>query len=153
MDYFLIEQAARQFATASIMAQDSQQLQLLNKAITAAQRAITDHDKPSSIALASELFRLKAIRTGDDADWNVAIEFAKEMTERDPQGIGSWKGLGDLLWQRGRHIEAAQAYERALESDANFELDELKQLSQRDHDQLDERIAQVKLGNTPGDSE
>ena len=146
-DYFLIEQAARQFAVASSLADDAEQPELLHKAIESVRRAIADHARPSSIALASELYRLKAISTSDDADWEAAIQFAKDLTALDPYGISSWKRLGDLQWEHGQQFEAAQAYDRALQSDANFELDELKQLSHRDRETLLERIARTSFGS------
>ena len=149
-DYFLIEQAARQFAIASSRSDDPQQTELLDKAIESVGRAIADHHKPSSIALASELYRLKAIRTADDTDWEAAIQFAQDLTALDPYGISSWKRLGDLQWEHGREFEAAQAYKRALESDANFELDQLRQLSQHERETLLERIEQASFA--PGDS-
>ncbi len=145
-DYFLIEQSARQFAVASSLTDDAQRLELLEKAIEAARRAIDRHAKPSSIALASELYRLKVMRTADDADWEAAIHFAQDLTELDPNGISSWKRLGDLQWEHGQQFEAAQAYKRAIESDANFELDELRQLSQREREILLERIARASFG-------
>ncbi len=151
-DYFLIEQSARQFAVASSLTDHAQQLDLLDRAIESVRRAIEDHDKPSSIALAGELYRLKALRTKDDADWSTAIEFARRMTELDPYGIGSWKRLGDFQWERGRHFEAAQAYDRALQADANFELDELKQLPPHERRTLLERIEQVSFGHDEVDS-
>lgn len=151
-DYFVIEQAAKQFATASSLAQDARQLDLMEKAIESVRRAIEDHDKPSSIVLAGELYRLKALRYKDDADWSTAIEFARRMTELDPYGIGSWKRLGDFQWERGRHFEAAQAYDRALLSDTNFELDELKQLPPHERQTLLDRIEQASYGHDEVDS-
>ena len=151
-DYFLIEQAARQFAVASSLTDDAQQLELLERAIESVRRAVTDHGKPSSIALASELYRLKAIRTADDADWDAAIRFAQDLTELDPNGISSWKRLGDLQWEHGQQFEASQAYKRAIESDTNFELDELRQLSPLDRQTLLDRIEQTASGRNEVDS-
>ena len=151
-DYFLIEQAAKQFATASSFAEDARQLDLMERAIESVRRAIDDHHKPSSIALAGELYRLKALRTKDDADWSTAIEFARRMTELDPYGIGSWKRLGDFQWERGRQFEAAQAYDRALQADANFELDELKQLPPDERQTLLDRIEQASFAHDEVDS-
>jgi hypothetical protein len=151
-DYFLIEQSARQFAVASSLTDDAQQLELLERAIESVRRAIEDHHKPSSIALAGELYRRKALRTKDDADWSTAIEFARRMTELDRYGIGSWKRLGDFQWERGRHFEAAQAYDRALQSDANFELDELKQLPPHERRTLLDRIEQASSEHDEIDS-
>ncbi len=151
-DYFLIEQAAKQFATASSFAEDARQLDLMERAIESVRRAIKDHHKPSSIALAGELYRLKALRTKDDADWSTAIEFARRMTKLDPYGIGSWKRLGDFQWERGRQFEAAQAYDRALQADANFELDELKQLPPHERQTLLDRIEQASFAHDEVDT-
>ena len=151
-DYFLIEQSARQFAVASSLTDHAQQSDLLDRAIESVRRAIEDHHKPSSIALAGELYRLKALRTNDDADWNVAVEFARRLTGLDPYGIGSWKRLGDFQWERGRHFEAVQAYDRALQADANFELDELKQLPPHERRTLLDRIEQASFAHDEVDS-
>ena len=151
-DYFLIEQAAKQLAPASSFAEDARQLDLMERAIESVRRAIKDHHKPSSIALAGELYRLKALRTKDDADWSTAIEFARRMTELDPYGIGSWKRLGDFQWERGRQFEAAQAYDRALQADANFELDELKQLPPHERQTLLDRIEQASFAHDEVDT-
>ena len=124
----------------------------MERAIESVRRAIEDHHKPSSIALAGELYRLKALRTKDDADWSTAIEFARRMTELDPYGIGSWKRLGDFQWERGRQFEAAQAYDRALQADANFELDELKQLPPHERQTLLDRIEQAAFAHDEVDT-
>ncbi|MCH8151172.1 MAG: hypothetical protein IH830_02220 [Planctomycetes bacterium] len=76
----------------------------------------------------------------DADDWQAAIGYARHMTEIDPHGIGVWRRLGDVLWETGDRAGAADAYRRALANDANFELDELKQLPQRERDLLHERI-------------
>ncbi len=69
-----------------------------------------------------------------------AIGYARRMTEIDPHGIGVWRRLGDVLWDTGDRAGAADAYRKALANNANFELDELKQLPQRERELLHERI-------------
>jgi predicted negative regulator of RcsB-dependent stress response len=95
--------------------------------------------------------RLAAV-TGKEAQWNRAIELAMEITRRDPHGISSWRNLGDVLWAEGRGKEAAVAYEQTLQNDANFELDELKQLSNRDRQMIHARIEQSQASSQESNS-
>ena len=55
-------------------------------------------------------------------------------------GIGPWRRLGDVTWELGARDEAASAYRRALRNDANFELDPMRQLSDRDREAIRKRI-------------
>ncbi len=132
--------AARQAVMAAATAPGAKRIEWLKEAAEMAQRAVADHGKPGSISLAGEAHRLKALLTNDADDWQAAIRHARHMTEIDPHGIGVWRRLGDVLWETGDRAGAADAYRRALANDANFELDELKQLPQRERDLLHERI-------------
>ena len=78
----------------------------------------------------------------DEASWELALADARELTLRDPHGIGSWRRLGDVLWEKGDQTDAVTAYERALEADASFELDEMKRLSPADRRRLRARIGE-----------
>lgn len=102
--------------------------------------AIYTHDSVSSMANAVGVNVRLAQLTGDMEHWSRAIDLAKQVTQRDPHGLGAWKRLGDVLWAAGERREAAGAYQRALECDANFVLDELKRLSKEDRERLKERI-------------
>ena len=79
---------------------------------------------------------LLALITGDETHKQAAIAAAVALTDLDPHGIGPWRRLGDLLFELGLRDQAASAYKRALENNANFELDPMRQLSKRDRDQL-----------------
>ncbi|MCH8344557.1 MAG: hypothetical protein IH983_11280 [Planctomycetes bacterium] len=132
--------AARQAMMAAATAPRAMRIEWLQEAGKLAQRAVADHGKPGSFALAGEAHRLKALLTNDADDWQAAIGYARRMTEIDPHGIGVWRRLGDVLWETGDRAGAADAYRKALTNDANFELDELKQLPQRERQLLHERI-------------
>jgi hypothetical protein len=137
-----LEEAARQFLIAAVLAEPPRRLELVDRAVALAEQAVADHGKPTSIALACEARRMRAIHAGSLDDGEAALAHARRLTESDPHGIGAWRRLGDLLWESGRRGEAAASYERALEADRNFELDELKRLSERDRQRLRERIEQ-----------
>ena len=85
--------------------------------------------------LAEAAWLLAAI-TGDETHERAAIDAAVDLTGLDPHGIGPWRRLGDLMWALDMRDEAASAYQRALENDTNFELDPMRQLSERDREQL-----------------
>jgi hypothetical protein len=135
-----LDEAVRQLLVAATLVEDPQRLELIDNAVALAQRAMAEHDKPTSVALAGEAAWFRATETGDPDDWQQAIDLNRRLTDIDPHGIGSWHRYGDVLWDSGRRGEAAAAYERALDHDANFELDPLKQLADRDRDPLRARI-------------
>ncbi|MCH8165789.1 MAG: hypothetical protein IH889_09290, partial [Planctomycetes bacterium] len=138
--------AVRQAVMAAATAPRAKRIEWLQEAAELARRAVADHGKPGSISLAGEAHRLKALLTNDADDWQAAIQYARRMTEIDPHGIGVWRRLGDVMWETGDRERAADAYRKALTNDANFELDELKQLPQRERETLLERIAQASFG-------
>jgi predicted negative regulator of RcsB-dependent stress response len=131
--------AAQQFVLAAEQCSTELRSDLLRHAVETLEEAMTRSDRQSLIVAAIGAHVRLASVTGDEAQWNRAIELAKEITQRDPHGIGSWRNLGDVLWAAGRGKEAAAAYERALQNDASFELDELKQLSNRDRQLIRDR--------------
>ena len=85
-----------------------------------------------------------AMLVNDAEFWQEAIALAGELTQRDPNGLSAWRRRGDALWAAGERAEAARAYQRALECDANFELDVLKQLSDSQRATLRQRIAETQ---------
>ena len=93
-----------------------------------------------ALSLATQVVTRRAMTTGRDADWDRAVEIAYRRTTLDPHGLFAWRQLGDLLWASGDRAEAAHAYTRALEIDDDMELDELKQLSERDRAEIERRI-------------
>ncbi|MHC4217212.1 MAG: hypothetical protein ACYSU7_02040 [Planctomycetota bacterium] len=138
-----LEESARQLLIAATLVEGQPRLKLIDDAIARAERAVAEHGGPTSIALVGEAFWFRATETGLRADWQDAIDFNRRLTGFDPHGVGSWRRFGDVLWECGRQDEAVAVYERALANDANFELDPLKQLSDRDHDALRRRIYSV----------
>jgi len=135
-----LDEAARQLLVAATLADGPRRLELIDSALAHAEQAMADHGKPTSIALAGEAAWFRATETGDPVDWQQAIDLNRRLTGFDPHGIGSWQRYGDVLWESGRRDDAATAYRRALDNDANFELDPLKRLSERDRDALRQRI-------------
>ncbi|PJF24092.1 MAG: hypothetical protein CUN53_19580 [Phototrophicales bacterium] len=104
---------------------------------------MADHNKSFSMALAAQINAQLAQLTNRQQYWDDAIRHAQQLTRRDPNSIGAWRRLADILWMRGDHHQAAAAYQRALECDRNFELDEFKQLSERERAAIIERIKEA----------
>ena len=85
-----------------------------------------------------------ATATDDAQQWTRAIALGRRMTEIDPNGVGSWRRLGDVLWSAGAKAQAADAYARALAHSDNFALDEMKQLSAARRADLQARIDEAR---------
>ena len=96
------------------------------------------------MVLAYFVHRKLAELTGDEAHEAAAIELAQHMTVQDPHGLASWKRLGDVLWDYGHRKEAIAAYRRALQIDADFELDPVKQLTEPERAEIERRIASAR---------
>ncbi len=143
----LLEAAADQLERACSIPDGPQPIGLLLEARDVIQRAIREHDRSSSMAIAVGISMRLALITGDEEHWNEAIRLARLLTDRDPNGLGAWKRLGEVLWSAGKKNEAAIAYLRALECDASFELDELKQLPPIERARLQKRVAEVGQAN------
>ncbi len=135
----LLQDATRQLLLAAGILEGDRRREVVGRAIELSERAVREHEQLSSIALAATAWRLEALATGRPEAWQRTIEHARRLTELDPHGIASWRRLGDVYWDAGRRDDAAAAYGRALEADRNFELDPLKQLSDRDRDQILQR--------------
>lgn len=136
--------AAQQFLLAAEQCSSEGRANLVGEAVKALEDAMTRFDRQVVIVAGIGAHARLAALTSNQAQWNRAIELATEITQRDPHGMASWRNLGDVLWAAGRHEEAAAAYERALQNNANFELDELKQLSDRDREFIQTRIKQAR---------
>jgi hypothetical protein len=135
-----LDEAVKQLLVAATLAEGPRRLGLIDSAFAHAEQAMADHGKPTSIARAGEAAWFRASETGEPVDWQRAIDLNRRLTDFDPHGISSWQRYGDALWESGRRDEAATAYRRALDNDANFELDPLKRLSERDRVALRQRI-------------
>ncbi len=138
-DAMLLREAARQTMIAAQVAAADRQLELATRAVELARKAADVHAGPSSTALLAETAWLLALNTGDETHKQAAIEAAAALTDHDPHGIGPWRRLGDLYRELGMRDEAASAYGHALENNANFELDPMRQLSERHRRELEER--------------
>jgi tetratricopeptide (TPR) repeat protein len=103
-------------------------------------RAVIEHNDPSSLALARTIHATLAMLTDDTEHWAAALLVSQRLADGDPHGVQPWVRLGDVLWQAGERKEAKQAYQRALQNSDNFDLDELKQLSPRMREMLERRI-------------
>jgi predicted negative regulator of RcsB-dependent stress response len=146
-DHRLPLAAAQQFVLAAEQCSPELRSDLLVQAVETLEDAMARSDRQSLIVAAIGAHVRLAAVTGKEAQWNRAIELAMEITRRDPHGISSWRNLGDVLWAEGRGKEAAVAYEQTLQNDANFELDELKQLSNRDRQMIHARIEQSQASS------
>jgi tetratricopeptide (TPR) repeat protein len=138
-----LEAAAMQLELAGGHPACEQPTQLLGLAADLAERALYEHEKPSSLAIATSAHAQLGLKSGNKQALQPAIGHAQRMTELDPHGISSWKRLGDVLWLAGELDRAAAAYQRALANNDNFALDELKQLSPRSRSELERRIEQA----------
>ena len=139
-----LDAAARQAMQAAVVAPGVTRTQWLERVAELADRAVAERGSNRSRALSITARRELALRSGDERTWARLIADAAALTEADPHGIRPWRRLGDLLWERGRAAEAVAAYERALQADANFELDQLKRLPERDRDQIRRRIDETR---------
>jgi tetratricopeptide (TPR) repeat protein len=118
-------------------------LGLLIRAQEIIDRAVADHRKPASIVLAMNVHAALAAVTDDAQERQRTIALGRRMTEIDPLGVSSWQRLGEALWVAGQRSEAIDAFRTALANDANFALDELKQLSPAERSRLRARIAET----------
>ncbi|MCH8822843.1 MAG: O-antigen ligase family protein [Planctomycetes bacterium] len=143
-DYFLMEQAAKQYVIAWSLATGDRKEQLFNSAVKSIDRVVKDHQKLSSIAYATNLYLLKARGSKEQDDWQAAIDMGRWLTELDPKGIIAFKRLGDCLWESGDKAQAVIAYRQAIKAHYNFELDALKQLPVADFNELIDRIKLVE---------
>ena len=145
-DATLLREAARQTMIAAHFSTGDMRLELASRAAEIAREAAEVHAGPTSTALLAEAAWLVAVVSGDEAHGQAAIDAAVALTTLDPHGIGPWRRLGDLFRELGRRDEAASAYRRALENDANFELDPMRQLSERDRQAIRRRIEEAHEG-------
>ena len=139
-DATLLREAARQTMIAAQFSTGDRRRELAARAAEYAREAVEVHAGPTSTALLAEAAWLVAVTSGDEAHRQAAIDAAVALTTLDPHGIGPWRRLGDVTWELGARDDAASAYRRALENDANFELDPMRQLSDRDRELLSRRI-------------
>lgn len=102
--------------------------------------------RSATLGLLVSLQARLASTTRSQADWQRAIEFARIATTLDPNGLAVWRQYGEVLWAAGQRDQAAAAYQRALECDANFSLDSLKQLGEEDRAMIKARIAEAARG-------
>lgn len=131
-----LERAGRHSAAPDNVAALSEARVLLQECIEQ-----TGAARPTNLSFFIEL-RLAEL-TGNESHHESALDLARAMTEIDPHGIAPWRRLGDLLWKLERRSEAAEAYERCLTNNANFSLDPLKQLSERDRTEIERRLSET----------
>jgi tetratricopeptide (TPR) repeat protein len=146
-DYRLPLAAVQQYKLAAAACDTSERVELHKQAVGTLERAMVRFNRQSIIVAAVEAHAQLAALTNDQAHWSRAVELATEITRCDPHGIASWRNLGDISWAAGRQNDAAKAYERALQNNTNFELDEFKQLSDRDRTVLQGRLNHVRASS------
>ncbi|UCD74276.1 MAG: O-antigen ligase family protein [Phycisphaerales bacterium] len=135
--------AGEQLERASRIERGNERIALLREAMERLQMCI-DLDRSAEAMNLAFFVQLKLGElTGDDAYNEAAVDLARAMAELDPNGLAPWRRLGDVLWQLGRTKEAIAAYQRALEANANFELDPLKQLPEGDRIEIERRVAEA----------
>jgi O-antigen ligase len=123
---------------------DSDRAVILESTSNVLDDALRRLDRQALIGEAAHVHVRLAALTGDDEHWTHAINLATDITRRDPHGVSSWRSLGDILWAAGRQADAANAYRHALQNSDNFELDELKQLTEADRRSIQARIDQAR---------
>jgi hypothetical protein len=138
-DATLLRVAARQTMIAAQMSTPDKQRALAVRAVELAVEAAETHGGPSSMGVLAETSWMLAQISGDETHKQAAIAAATALTGLDPHGIGPWRRLGDLLFELGLRDESASAYKQALENNANFELDPMRQLSERDREHVKRR--------------
>jgi hypothetical protein len=142
--------AAEQLERASWIARGPQRIELLHRALAYLKPCIDERASGRAIVLACFIHRKLAALTGDEAHEAKAIEMAQRMVVQDPHGLMSWKRLGDVLWEcagaegPGSRMEAIAAYRRALRIDADFALDPLKQLTDRERAEIERRVGEAR---------
>ena len=128
---------------------DDRRIPHLAQAVDLAGLAADRSGRPRAYSLAGSLAHRLASSTGNAAHWSRAIDHLRNLADGDPHGISAWVRLGDALWESGRREEALVAYRRALENDAMFELDPLKQLSAAERDRIRARIGTQESRRSP----
>lgn len=143
-DAGLLKAAVRQYelaaATANVPATGQTAVQ---QAIEVADQLVQDHPSHDAFAMRAALHAAWARMHEDDDAWERALADARTAVQLNPHGNLSWVMLGNYLHVAGRHDEAAQAYERALEVDDNLELDPLKQLPPRRREAILRRLEEL----------
>lgn len=132
--------AARQLQLTAAARNGPQPIGLLLEARDLIDRAIDHHSRSDSMVIAIDINIQLAMITGDAEHWRQVIDLARQLTQRDPHGVSSWRRLGDVLWIAGERVAAADAYRRALQNDANFELDPDKQLLPQQRRAISDRV-------------
>lgn len=138
--------AAEQLLLAAYAAHPSQRTRLLELAIAALDAAPQASSRTSLTALRSSVLAAQATIESDPAaqraTWDRTIDAARSLTALDPNGLSSWVRLGDVLYAADRSAGAAAAYRRALEIDAAWRLDPLRQLSDERRREITARAAE-----------
>jgi hypothetical protein len=136
--------AGEQLERASWIARGETRLALLKAALGHLEYCV-DHGRGGrAMVLAYFVHRKLAELTGDEAHEAAAITCAQRMVVQDPHGLTSWKRLGDVLWDSGGRAEAIAAYRRALQINADFELDPVKQLTERERAEIERRMKETR---------
>jgi hypothetical protein len=136
--------AGEQVERASWRARGPQRIELLDRALTDLQPLIDERASGRAIVLAGYIHRRLAELTGDEAHQAAAVKSAQSMVVQDPHGLSSWKRLGDVLWDSGGRAEAMAAYRRALQINADFELDPVKQLTDGERAEIERRVGEAR---------
>lgn len=139
-DVVTMEEAARQTLRAAESGPENQRERRLRQAEALADEAAKRGGRISSLAFLAGLQWRLARLNGVAADWDRAIESSREIIRLDPNGLAGWRRLGDVLWETGRTEEAAEAYREALQRDADHELDPLRQLGEKDREEIERRV-------------
>jgi hypothetical protein len=138
--------AARQLLLAAEYESGARRSARLREAMGLAALSLDTVSLPSYHALMANLNRALARTTGEASAWLDAMSHARELTKLDPNGLSAWKLLGDICYEWDRSDCATDAYEHVLQINANMELDELKQLPERERAEIERRLRELRGG-------
>jgi hypothetical protein len=111
------------------------------RAVHLARRVAELHASPGAHARLAAALRRLAHLTGDASHLREALAEHRAVTRLDPNGLRARLALADTLWDHGLRDDARAEYRLALDIDAAWRLDPLKQLTAAERKQVEDRLA------------
>lgn len=140
----LVAACHQAFALAHLIDDRDEATAAAERAVRLARRVIELHASPGAHARLAVALRRLADITGDVAYRREALAEQLAVTRLDPRGLRARLALADTLWDLGRREEACAEYRRALDIDAAWRLDPLKQLTDTERRQVETRLATLE---------